>query len=222
MSEEKSYEFRPMRIRLSLRTDYIFYPIDSNDFAKVIERHGYELKSPPQTMGPFVLEIPGQMAEKEGNKVVLDTNRQILGVDGDNPEKIIEVFNELEEIIKNELNIDYTDSTKFYETIIDYHIYSFNNPREVIENVLEDTNLSQAFSTIVGKEVSPFTLRYASKGISPDSAEWMDVRIEPFVRRSNKVYAFNLVYRCENGEEVKTKLQSIREIMENLINELEK
>jgi len=219
---EESHEFRPIRVRLSLRTDYIFYPIDSDDFAKAIERHGYEVKSPPQAMGPLRLEIPGQLAEKEGNNVILDTNRQILGVDGDDPNKIIEIFNELEEIIQKELKIDYTDSIKFYETIIDYHIYSPKNPREVIENVHKDTKLSQAFSSIIKKEVTPFTLRYASRGISPDSPEWMDFRIEPFVRRANEVYAFNLVYRSEDGEEVKKTLKSIKEMMEKMVTEIEK
>jgi len=209
-------------VRLSLRTDYIFYPIDSDDFAKAVERYGYELKSPPQTMSPIRLEIPGQLAEKEGNNVILDTNRQILGVEGDDPNKIIEIFNELEEIIRNELKIDFSDSIKFYETIIDYHIYSPNNPRKIIEKIYEESNYSKVFSSIVKKDVSPFTIRYASRGISPDSPEWMDFRIEPFVRRANKVYAFNLVYRSEDGAEVKKTLQSIQEIMEKMIIEIEK
>lgn len=221
MSEE-AYEFRPIRVRLSLMTDYIFYPIDSDDFAKAIKRHGYELKSTPQTMGPIRLEIPGQLAKKEGNNVILDTNRQILGVEGDDPNKIIEIFNELEEIIRNELKIDYSNSIKFYETIIDYHIYSPNNPRKIIEKIYEESKHSEVFSSIVKKDVSPFTIRYASKGISPNSPEWMDFRIEPFVRRANKVYAFNLVYRSEDGAEVKMTLQSIQEIIEQMVTEIEK
>lgn len=221
MSEE-AYEFRPIRVRLSLRTDYIFYPVDSSDFAKAIERHGYEIKSPPQAMGPIRLEITGQLAEKEGNNVILDTNRQILGVEGDDPKETTETFNELEEIIRNELKIDYSDSIKFYETIIDYHIYSPNNPRKIIENIYKESKYAEVFSSIVNKDVSPFTIRYASKGISPDSPEWMDFRIEPFVRRANKVYAFNLVYRSEDGAEVKKTLQSIQEIMEKIITEIEK
>jgi len=219
---EEAYEFRPIRVRLSLRTDYIFYPVDSIDFAKAIERHGYEIKSPPQAMGPLRLEITGQLAEKEGNNVILDTNRQILGVEGDDPKEITETFNELEEIIRNELKIDYSDSIKFYETIIDYHIYSPNNPRKIIENIYEESKYAEVFSSIVNKDVSPFTIRYASKGISPDSPEWMDFRIEPFVRRANKVYAFNLVYRSEDGEEVKKTLQSIQEIMEKIVKEIER
>ena len=209
-------------MRLSLRTDYIFYPVDSSDFAKAIERHGYEIKSPPQAMGPLRLEITGQLAEKEGNNVILDTNRQILGVEGDDPKETTETFNELEEIIRNELKIDYSDSIKFYETIIDYHIYSPNNPRKIIENIYEESKYAEVFSSIVNKDVSPFTIRYASKGISPDSPEWMDFRIEPFVRRANKVYAFNLVYRSEDGAEVKKTLQSIQEIMEKMVTEIEK
>lgn len=220
MSKNNTHEYRPIRIRLSLKTDYIFYPIDSDDFSKAIGRFGYEKKSLPQTIGPLRLEIPGHLAEKEGNNVVLDTNRQILGVDGDNPEKIIEVFEELEDIIKNKLMIDYSDSIKFYETIIDYHIFSPNNPREVIENIYEDTQLASIFSSIVGKEVFPFTLRYASRG-TPDSTQWMDIRIEPFVRRATKIYAFNLIFRSENGDEVKKTLMSIKEIMEKTVTKLE-
>jgi hypothetical protein len=50
----------------------------------------------------------------------------------------------------------------------------------------------------------------------------MDFRIEPFVRRANKVYAFNLVYRSEDGAEVKKTLQSIQEIIEQMVTEIEK
>jgi len=220
MSEEETHEYRPIRIRLSLKTDYIFYPIDSDDLAKAIGPQGFEVKSAPQIMGPLRLEIPGHLAEKEGNNVILNTNQQILGVEGDNPESIIEVFEEIENIIQNQLLIDYSESIKFYETIIDYHILSPNDPREIIENIYENTELADNISAIVGEDVFPFTLRYASGG-SPDSAHWMDIRIEPFVRRSNKIYAFNLIFRSENGEDVKLTLKSIEDIMEKMVTELE-
>lgn len=101
-------------------------------------------------------------------------------------------------------------------------MYSPNNPRKIIEKIYEESKHSEVFSSIVKKDVSPFTIRYASKWISPDSPEWMDFRIEPFVRRANKVYAFNLVYRSEDGAEVKKTLQSIQEIMEKMVTEIEK
>ena len=126
-------ECRPIRIRLSLRTDYIFYPIDSNEFAKAIEKYGFEIKSPPQQVSGIILELAGKLAEKEGNNISLDTNRQLLGVDGDDPRKVIDIFNELEKIIKNDMGIDFSNSVKFYEAIMDYHIYTKNNPRQIIE-----------------------------------------------------------------------------------------
>ena len=221
VSEEGVYEYRPMRVRLSLRTDYIFFPVDSDDFAKTIEAQGYEVKTAPQTMGPIRLEIPGQLAVKEGCNIQLDTNRQILGVDGDSPQRVIEIFEELEGIIIDDMKIDYRDSIKFYETIIDYHIYSPKNPREIIENALKDTKLERVLSTLLGIEVAPFTLRYASKERLPNSTEWMDLRIEPFVRRADKIYAFNVVHRSAEGEEVKKTLQSIQDIMASVVKEIE-
>jgi len=217
MDNENNYHIKPIRIRLSLRTDYIFNPIDSDEFAKAIERNGFNLMNPPQTMGQIRLEMPGQLAEKENNNIILDTNRQILAVDGDNPDKIIEIFNEIENIIKNELHIDFSESIKFYEIIVDYQIQTQNNPREIIENAKKEDKLSELFSSILGQEVTPFTLRYASKGISPDSANYIDFRIEPFVRRANKIYTFNLVSRSEDGNEVKSLLQSITDKMEKIV-----
>jgi hypothetical protein len=215
------YEFKPIRIRLSLRTDYIFYPIDSDIFSKTIERFGFKIKNRPQIMGPLILEIQGQIAEKEDTLIGLDTNTQLLTVDGQNPQKIVEIFEELEDIIKNELKIDYSKSIKFFETIVDYNIFSEHNPRIMIEKIPVDTKLSTEFSKIVGKEVSPFTIRYASKGISPDSAEWMDFRIEPLVRRSDRVYTFNLVHREKDISNVKRTLININKIMDNILKQIE-
>jgi len=218
MSE--SVEYRPIRIRLSMRTDYIFYPIDSNEFAKYIEKYGYEIKQPPQQVSGIVLELAGKLAEKEGNIISLDTNRQILGVDGDDPQKVIEIFNELEKIIKDDMGIDFSSSIKFYEAILDYHIYSSNNPRLRVESKMSG-EFDSVFSEIVGKELSPYTIRYATKGISPDSVEWLDFRIEPFVRRADKIYAFNMVHRSQDGDDVKSTMETILDKINGIVNTLE-
>ena len=213
-------DIKPIGIRMSVRTDFIFYPIDSNDFAQIIKTKGYDLREMPQVMGPIRIEVPGQMAEKEGNQVILDTNRQILAVDGQNPEAIISIFNELENIIKEDMKINYSDDVKFYETVMDYHIYTDKNPRKVIEEASKQDEIAEAFSEILKNPVSPFTFRFASKNHLPNSPEWIDVRVEPFVRRADKVYSFNLVYRSIDGEKVKNMLESAEDIIKRLIQKI--
>jgi hypothetical protein len=205
---------------MSIRTDFIFYPIDSNDFAQIIKTKGYELKEALQAIGPIRLEIPGQLADKEGNQVILDTNMQILAVDGNNPKAILSIFNELENIIKEDMKINYYDNIKFYETVIDYHVYTENNPRKVIEEASQQDKIAEAFSEILNHPVSLFTLRFASKNNLPNNPEWIDVRLEPFVRRADKVYAFNLVYRSVDGKSVKTMLESVEDTIIHLIQEI--
>lgn len=219
MNEE--LELRPLRARMSLRTDFIFYPVDGNDFAQIIKKRGYELKEAPQTMGPFRLEFPGHLAEKDGNQVILDTNRQILAVDGQDPETIISIFSELEEIIKKEMSIEYGDNIRFYETVVDYHVYTEKNPRTIIEKASRHDETAEAFTDMLGKPVSRFTLRYASKGTLPNSPEWIDVRLEPFVRRADKVYSFNLVHRSLNRDSVKDTLANVEIMIKKLVEKIQ-
>ncbi|MBW1669649.1 MAG: hypothetical protein JRJ66_16705 [Deltaproteobacteria bacterium] len=219
MNEE--LELRPLRARMSLRTDFIFYPVDGNDFAQIIKKRGYELKEAPQTMGPFRVEFPGHLAEKDGNQVILDTNRQILAVDGQDPETIISIFSELEEIINEEMNIEYGDNIRFYETVVDYHVYTEKNPRTIIEKASRHDETAEAFTDMLGKPVSLFTLRYASKGTLPNSPEWIDVRLEPFVRRADKVYSFNLVHRSLNRDSVKDTLANVEIMIKKLVEKIQ-
>jgi hypothetical protein len=220
MSEEKC-DFRPLRVRLTLKTDYIFYPIDSEEFIKKLSQYDYEITGQSQSLGPLRLEMSGQLAKKRENLVILDTNRQILGIEGKDPEIVVDDFNQLENIIQKDMKINYLKSIKFYETIIDYHIFVENNPREMIEDLYKEDELTDIFSSIIDKDVSPYTIRYASAGITPDSPEWIDFKIEPFVRRANNVYAFNLVYRSTDGNQVKEKIVSIKDIMRNIVETIE-
>ncbi|OGD55909.1 hypothetical protein A3K81_04930 [Candidatus Bathyarchaeota archaeon RBG_13_60_20] len=142
---------------------------------------------------------------------------QILAVDGQNPRAILSIFNELEKIIKEDMRIEYNENVKFYETVVDYHIYTENNPRKMIEDVSKQDEIAEAFTEILKIPVSPFTLRYASKNILPNGPEWIDVRLEPFVKRADKIYSFNLVYRSVDGENVKTILESVEDIIKQLV-----
>jgi len=172
-------------------------------------------------MGPFRVEFPGHLAEKDGNQVILDTNRQILAVDGQDPETIISIFSELEEIINEEMNIEYGDNIRFYETVVDYHVYTEKNPRTIIEKASRHDETAEAFTDMLGKPVSLFTLRYASKGTLPNSPEWIDVRLEPFVRRADKVYSFNLVHRSLNRDSVKDTLANVEIMIKKLVEKIQ-
>jgi len=213
-------EIRPLRIRMSTRTSFVFYPIDSNDFAQILRTKGYIINEISPSIGPIRLEIPGQLAEKDGNQVILDTNMQILAVDGQNPKAILSIFNELEKIIKEDMKIEYNDNVKFYETFVDCHIYTEKNPRKIIEDLSKKDEIAEAFTEILKIPVSPFTLRYASKNSLPNGPEWIDVRLEPFVKRADKIYSFNLVYRSVDGENVKIILESVEDIIKRLVDRI--
>ena len=172
-------------------------------------------------MSPIRLEITGKMAEKNGTLITLDASRQILAVDGIDPIIIKEIFIELIELIKDGLKLDISEHVTFYETIMDYQIGTDKNPRKMIENISKEIEFSTKIGSIFGYELSPFTIRLANKGKIPNSPDWMDVRIEPYVPLADKFYSITVVNRNTKREGIMSMFTSIEDILIQIVNYLE-
>ena len=138
------------------------------------------------------------------------------------PIEVVKTFNEIEEIINEELKIDISNSVQFYEFISEYQMLSDKNPRIVLENINGLMELSNIITSMIGIEVSPFGLRFGSKGILPHQVEWFDLRVEPLIKRADDQYFFSIVYRSRDENNVKEFLRSLEDTQLKIQSLLEK
>jgi hypothetical protein len=73
---------------------------------------------------------------------------------------------------------------------------------DCIDKVLSQSGIVPEFGSILGQDVSPFTLRLVSKGKVPNQEDWTDIEIEPLVTRPTKTYLISVVCRSNQKSKV--------------------
>src|SRR5437899_6965889 len=146
------------------------------------------------------LGIVGVLAQKGENLVTFDPDRQIIAVDGVSAMDVLSSFKEIEEIIREEIQVDISDSVRFYEIISEHQITTNKSPKKVLENLPGLSELSAKISGFIGVDVSPFGLRLGSRGKNPNQEEWMDIRVEPVIVKADSQYYVAVVYRSHDGK----------------------
>ena len=223
LDSDKSFLLKPLRLRLSFRTDFIIFPIDYGDLRDSLVKHGYVPIAPPPTTQAVGVRLGaiGQIARKGDNSITFDPDRQIIGVDGVLTTEVIQVFDDLEQILIEELKIDLPNSVRFFETLSEYRLITNKNPRNVFDKFPMMTDILDRISTVIGVDVSPFGFRVGSRGVVPNQEEWMDIRIEPVVVRADSEYYIYPVYRSRDKEKVKKFLVSLEDILLKIVGILE-
>ncbi len=212
----------PIRVSLSARTDFIFFPIDYGDLINYLTKRGYvaATRTPP-ARGGVKIGVAGYIAQKGDNAVVFDPDKQVIGIEGTSPIDVAQAYEELEEIIVQDLKTELATSTKFYETISDSNVVSDRNPRKVLESLPGVADLSKRMSAAIGVEISPFGFRMGSRGLVPNQEEWMDIRVEPVTVRADSTYYVAIVYRSQSREKVKTFVESSGKIIPQIVRVIE-
>jgi hypothetical protein len=221
----KAYLFKPIRLSLNLKANYILFPIDYADLMDSLVKRGYkpqQAQPSPTPFGIIRIEPVGPIARKDNNAIIFDPDRQVVGVSGGSVKEVIQTFNDLEQIISEGLQIDISSFVRFYETLAEYQLFTDRNPRQVLESIPGLNDLSSKISSVIGVDVSTFGFRMGSKGMDPNQEEWMDIRVEPVVTKADKAYYLSVVYRSRDKEKVKGFLSSLEDILTQLVGLLEK
>jgi hypothetical protein len=194
LNELGKENFKNVRTRISLRANFVFFPLEIEDIKQALEKRNYNINVSPKGIGPIKIDV-GVIAEKDNCTVQIEPNLQIIAVDGSSVTNTKDIFNEVGDVFKNVFQIDLPSSTKFYEIIYECLLISNKNPRLVFDNIKEISSLTTKIGSVIGLDVSLFGLRLGSKNIIPNSDNWFDFRIEPVVKKADSQYYISIIYR---------------------------
>lgn len=183
---EKKFEILPLRMSIAsvwmLRPDYI-------GIRNYLEDRGYTVK------GPEIERKPDLLATKGTIEVYSSSERRTLGVRGlTSTRDLVDAYTELMQINLDMLGVE-PANIMFHEFIGDLAVSTGADPMKVLTIVNQKMDVIRKIGSVLKKETSGFGLQIISKGGSPTSAKWLNIRIEPLFVSFHKRYHISIVYR---------------------------
>ncbi len=214
------------RNKLTARYNYIIFPFTSAELMLNLNQMnlGYQLLPPPRSPNMPIgtkADWNGPIAKK-GNAVIdIDSLPQVLGVESPSPEEASDIFDEVQEIIKNTLVKDLDSHTRFYELVSNYSIQLKNSPITTIRKIKPENDLYGRIGTILGEEIASFGMHFSST-TEIESTHWFDLKIQPLVTKMDSVLEFMIVYRDNDKTKIDKFAKNIEDYISKTLIELEK
>ena len=218
------------RFQLSVRLRSIFFPFGVEDIGPGLEQLGYSLDV--ETLEGLTLptgtrvSIIGEVARKiePPVSVRIDSQRGILGLHGVDIQTVVDDFENLEAWISDNLSLALSSEAQFYEFILaaDLAVPQGRSPIDTIARVYSDSDFTARFSNLLGMPVTNYGVRLVGRGDMPTSAEWIDLRVEPMVRRPTASYTVNAIYRAPDKVKVQQRALAIADLVEKVVEEMER
>lgn len=195
--------------RVSLRFEFVLFPIDIIELLEALAKAGYTPMMPPSSMAgsrmlgqAIRISAKGKIAQKGPIEVEMNDELGVIATISPLPELAIQSLNEIVQIIKDQLEVDLTVNALFYEIVGNFEVKTDKNALQSIQQFTGKTSLFESLSKIMNKEVSSFNLRLAPTGQVPSSADWFEITVEPNIIKVKSTYRVIAIYRSK--EKVKT------------------
>ncbi|MFO7968239.1 MAG: hypothetical protein R6U44_11635 [Archaeoglobaceae archaeon] len=136
----------------------------------------------------------GYVAQKEAFLFHVNTERQVIKIVTFNTmefEDILREFEKIKDTLKNNLKLD---NVFFYEINGDLRIISNQNPLEVFKEIKQDFDPINDLNTKMDSDLSLYGIRLC-EGENPDSPNWLDLQIEPYLTKAEEEYSVSIIYR---------------------------
>lgn len=209
-----------VRMTVSLRP--VIFPLDFVDLTQALKERQYDvtIDLPMAGIGRRVGGA-GVIAKRGDISIVADSDRRFVGVDGRSPKDVSHSFEELTQILKDELWVDVHAQVAFYEVTMRLNVLARSNPTKIITGFFEHLEGIQVLESIIGERTSLFTIRLVPKDKLPSGNEWFDIRIEPDVSRPEQAVAVEIVYRKAAYKDVRNFIDTADQKIEAILDRLE-
>jgi len=186
-----------------VRLKYVLFPIDFRDFRKALAKHGYE---PIPIRGPIPgrpirISWEGAIARKGESIVSLDTSLAVIGVNNKTIEEAKKGFEELAEITEKELGINLHSNVWYYEVGSQFILETKTPPTRWIAKMTDGNPYFSKFASVLGREVSTFSIRLSPPNKIPNQEDWFDITIEQDIPLAN-AYHIGVLFRNKNRNEI--------------------
>jgi hypothetical protein len=204
--DASKYKLTPTQLRFAARLNFIVFPVDINELADNLQLLGYQRigKREPTANASAISGLRfvpvNEFFRKDDLMVDIDTERQILGVSGNDISKVLESYREIEGVLKDKMNVDLRTETRFYEVLAGFEVQTGNNPRTKIGGAPTLEGFSKLIGGVVGMDLSPFTVRLALGNALPSQEDWFEITVEPWIPKATTTYYVSTVYRNKDRE----------------------
>jgi len=214
----------PIRYHLALVLKSLHFPLTYPSINDSLKKRGYTLTESSLRLVPSVplgarSYLSGRIATKEECYVDIDADRKFIATEGRNTKKVIETFNDLVNMSKEDFNVS-GEEFDYCELIASFSAPAIKNSMESIKKTLKNELYVQV-SKILKSEVSPYTVTFApSKGMPSDKI-WFHIKIEPEVTMPKKAYDISVIYRHEDKNDVLSFTSEVESKILEIINLIE-
>jgi len=222
--DKQQRNFKNLSIRFSIRFNFLLFPFNIVELVEQLAKAGYTLTIPPPpkiTAKNIRLSAKGNIAQKGDAIIDLDDERGVLGSTSSSPVFTLESFNEVLQLIEDNLDVDLDEVAAFYELIAHVSIETDKNPLEKMEQISEKSKHIKQFDKILHENISDYTLRLVPRGRVPNQTEWFDITIEPDVIKATSNYRVSVIYRSKDKAKVQNFTQDLIQNLTSIIDIIE-
>lgn len=207
---------------MSVRTNFVLFPLDSEDLLNALSRSGYVIiqRNIPQAPLGVKVDISGSLARKGQAVVSIDSASQVVSAQGPNPWEVSTIFEELDRIINKDLSINIRQNTMYFECASAYHIVATTNPLKTMSKI-KQPDLYPKLAKILQQDVVNYSLHICSPSGTVNQPDWFDMTIRPVGSKSDTTYEVITVFRKREKAAIAQFLTNIEERINAIISMLE-
>jgi hypothetical protein len=176
----------------------------------------------PQVPPGAKLVIGGTLAEKQGVRFRMNPELGVLGMQGTDIEQVMNEYDQIEELAKNNFSVDLISESRFYEILAELVIISKKDPIAVISSMFEGQETLKQLGNILGTNVTNYGVRLVPANKSPTDEEWLEYKIEPLVAKPHTSYQASVIFRSKAKEKVKETASNLLSSIQTILNSIEK
>jgi len=205
------------------------YPFTEDELEENVLELGYEIPESNPTVISMSADGRQSLAKrysKENVEILYDSERGFLSAEGSDIEKTAEAFGDVIQIAEILCGTNAESKIKWSEFFFECRVKANKDPLSVFDKTLKLEN-GEDLEAIFGMPVSPYGLSiYSSDESGSDKPlneieNWSHITFQPFVRNP-KYYYGRIVYRKEDVKDVSDMAFKVKEIVEDLIEYLER
>ncbi len=216
----KLVQIQPMRYRLALVLNTLFYPLTFPDVVDSLNSRKFVARS-TTTIPPGVRNyVGGTIATKEDVTVDLDPERKIVATESKNVDNLVRIFHEVMQILHEDYGLNVDESTDYVELGASVLIKSKGIAREKIEGLFSDASTFLKLRDVLGFDPVVRSFTIGQKDKPPESKEYVEMVVNYRVTVKDTYY-IEAIYRHTAIAEAVRFAKSINSKTEGLVGLME-
>lgn len=214
MPKSSAGKLERMALRVSVRFNYVLFPLDLREFGRLLVSRGYALSGdlPPDspTVGPDVRHGgQGQLARKGEYLIDVNTERQFIGVAGGEPVGTLAELERIADDLKDAVDFN---KAMFFELQARYLVRPPTSPLSLIQGWGRDASFVKTAGVAFGRAMDLFAVRLISGPSGPNHPDYFEIWLQPAAASPDRDLGVSVVFRHPELSEFR-KLASTFEAM---------